>query len=61
MPEEAPVAETQVLAVSRSTKQEQYVPAHWLELAAAGIAPFNDFEPVGSEPAAAPASTKKEK
>ena len=56
------VAETEfVRVVSRATNQEQDVPAHWLDLAAAGVEPFNDFEPVGSDAPAPAASTKKEK
>jgi hypothetical protein len=56
------VAETEfVRAMSRTTKQEQDVPAHWLDLAAAGVEPFNDFEPAGSTVTAPAASTPKEK
>ena len=56
------MAETEfVRVVSRATNQEQDVPAHWLDLAAAGVEPFNDFEPVGSDAPAPAASTKKEK
>lgn len=56
------MADAFVRVVSRTTKREQDVPAHWLDLAKAGVEPFNDFEPViGSETTAAPASNTKEK
>jgi hypothetical protein len=44
------VSETQFVdVVSKTTKQHQRVPAHYLELAAEGIEPFTDFEPAEAE------------
>lgn len=60
------MAETQfVEAVSKTTRQKQRAPAHFLELAAAGVEPFNDFAlpPSGrdGDPTVKPAAGEEKK